>query len=541
MGVVAGSVPVGGLAVEGRVDARARRDNERLVAFAEVRALAAEGRNLTLAAHRRRGITEGLVKIVLEGCADGVVRAHGNGIGDGGTAFAHAVFAIARYGIGSTDGLIERAVYGLANPGVEGVVRIARDLNTKDEVGARTTHGCHLHGEVVVLLFIIGVNRGGDVGTGFPEGVVLEIAHLGGGVINKGAHLQVLLAIGGLPPEVNENCALADILHVDIDRLFILFEGAGCVQVVRTFVAHCSHENAASLAIFFHRLVVLCRTIVGTQLATETHVDDVGLAFRSGQFADVFGLLHHASVVEGGGNHHDVGVGGHAIEFVAAHLRTAGNVGHVGGVATLELVARIGDNGGRLSVGNLVFPDGQGARFAILVEESAVLELESLINDAHDDSLAREGRFEVRAVVNVVHLAGLARGFHEGAEGHRGTDVFHLAHLREGGNVGGGDSGRHRCCVNKRSFVARLADGLVHSFGIVAVNDNCLFGHGGSLAVQTLCGLCGLTDDCAHEGVALRILVNHNLRLYASEKQATKDGCGEYSSFHIPMDRLFVQ
>ena len=65
---------------------------------------------------------------------------------------------------------------------MEGVVRIARDLNTKDEVGARTTHGCHLHGEVVVLLFIIGVNRGGDVGTGFPEGVVLEIAHLGGGV-----------------------------------------------------------------------------------------------------------------------------------------------------------------------------------------------------------------------------------------------------------------------------------------------------------------------------------------------------------------------
>ena len=291
---------------------------------------------------------------------------------------------------------------------MEGVVRIARDLNTEDEVGARAAHGCHLHGEVVVLLLIIGVNGGGDGAAGFPEGVVLEVARLGGDVIYEGAHLQVLLAIGGLSPEVSKNHALADILHEDIDRFFILFEGAGRVQVVRTFVAHRGHENAASLAILFHRLVVLRRAIVGTQLAAETHIDDVGLAFRSGQLADVFSLLHHASVVEGRGNHHDVGLGGHTVEFVAAHLRTAGNVRHVCGVAILELVARIGDDGGRSGVGTLVLPDGQGARFAVLVEEGAVLELESLVDDAHDDSLTREGRFEVRAIVNIVHFGGLA-------------------------------------------------------------------------------------------------------------------------------------
>ena len=534
-------VPLGRIFVVSRGDARARCYNERLVTIAEVRALAAERRYLALAAHRRRGITEGLAKIVLEGCADGVVRAHGNGVGDGGTAFAHAVFAVARYGIGSTDGLIERTIYGLANPGVEGVVRIARDLNTENEVGARATHGCHLHGEVVVLLLIIGVNRGGDGAAGFPEGVVLEVALLGGDVIYEGAHLQVLLAIGGLSPEVSKNHALADILHEDIDRFFILFKGAGRVQVVGTFVAHRGHENAASLAILFHRLVVLRRAIVGTQLAAETHIDDVGLAFRSGQLADVLGLLHHASVVEGRGNHHDVGLGGHTVEFVAAHLRTAGNVRHVCGVVSIEFVARIGDDGGRFGVGVLVLPDGQSARFAVLVEESAVLELESLVDDAYDDTFTREGRLKVFAIVDIVHLGGLARGFHEGAEGHGGTDILHLAHLREGGNVGGGNSGCHRCFVNKRGLVACLGDGLLYGLGIVAINDNRLFGHGGRLAVQSLCGLGGLTDDSAYEGVVLRILVNHNLRLYARQEQAAKGGSSEYSFFHFPLDRLFIQ
>ena len=464
--------------------------------------------------------------------ADSVVRTHGNRVGNGGTAFAHTVFAVARDGIGSTDGFVELAILGLANPSVEGVVRVARNLNAKYQVRAGSAHGSHLHDEIVVLLFIIGVNDGGDVAAGFPEGIVLEIAHLGGGVVNEGAYGEVLLAVRGLSPKVKDDVALTDILHVYINGLFVFFEGASGMQVFVAIIAHCGYEDATCFAILYHRPIVCGCAVVGTVLAAETHIDDVGLAFRSGQFADVLGFLQNTSHVESRGNHHDVGLGGHAVKLVAAYLRTTGNVRHVGGVATIVSIARIGDDGGRPRVGCVVLPHGQRARCAVLVEEGAVLELESLIND--DDSLAREGCFEARAIVDFVHLASLARCFHEGLEGHGGTDVLHLAHLREGGNVVGRNSGRHRCFINKRGLVARLADGLAHGLGIVAVNDNCLFGHGGRLTVQSLRGLDGLTDDCAHEGVALRILVNHNLRLHASKEQAAKDGCGEYSSFHIP-------
>ena len=230
-------------------------------------------------------------------------------------------------------------------------------------------------------------------------------------------------------------------------------------------VTQSSHHEAAFAAEGAHALVVVGRTVVGTDVAAETHVDDPRLVVGLGVGLDGLGLLQHRIVLEGRGNQDEVSLGSHAIVGVGLYLTARSDIGYVGSVAhVIELVGR-----GALARERARRSAGTVAHHA--VAKGGMVVFEALVNDADYDALALEGRFEALARLHLLSARFLACLVHQGMEAAGGIDKAHVAALSERGDKLRGDIDRDDFGGNHLGLVTGFPHILCHGFGVGYPHD----------------------------------------------------------------------